>query len=821
MLFQSPPPVLSRKGTRSRPNKKIPRFYHSGFDNSTPKIQEPQESTIVREPHTSHAESQVPSNGVPTELHSDSTEANLDQADSHMDQADPLFQLEDIKAEPYDLEDSTIEIEDSVVNFSEPDVSMTEEELLEETFEPVINFEEKSISKKQSEAKPFKKIRVTRQQVLLDVQKANIVKIVDVDKIKVSADILEEDPLNLSSNLDSNIKIMNVESVSDSKDNTLRSEVGFKLCDLDRHPGETKEIEENALGFQIASVISEIEEQKGENQPEEGILTTPVCQIVEVFSETEDETTRKKVNDRVEEGVKDAREKLTSDEPNSEAILESSTEKTEDIIGKDSCSVENDSDSKIKLNETNLRNEDVQEAFKGFDVPNTPEDLTDSPKEEEDVENLTIFETVTNADVVLPNTSDAVRAVDNLKHFEDDLRESSEDLVGNAKGLAVTKIESFEAAENLNETTGDRETYTFQLAGTSEQMDKTVNKLEKTLDLEKIINVPIADKLSKITDVRKPTVDGPGKAAEDLIETSEHLSKSVEDLSKIVDDSCETAEYLIKTATGDLDESANDPLETTADVGNSSENPEPTNYLGSYTDESQNDQKILCSVPVQDTSTGVIFSPELIIKGKIDKIESANETLESNTSFVLKSDISVNSIEPNSCIEEPFHQAIVTNELSNNQDIDMTDESRTKDPVLANAVPYMNEDLPAASTTNEDLPMEIGEEPFSQEAPSFDQTPNSFELVSEVAHNDSSAYSAPGFHIAQVISEQIALNEECRLTNQPMDTSDTSFEGSVTSSNELEMIVNDLTKIVGESQRLESNMEHEDIAETLENLLEK
>ncbi|CAG9862620.1 unnamed protein product [Phyllotreta striolata] len=74
---ESPPPVFMRRGTRSRPNRKIPKLFHPPDE----------QSTIVREPHT-----------------------------------DPLMNLQCIKSEP--LYDDSIDIEDNLVGFSESSMSI-------------------------------------------------------------------------------------------------------------------------------------------------------------------------------------------------------------------------------------------------------------------------------------------------------------------------------------------------------------------------------------------------------------------------------------------------------------------------------------------------------------------------------------------------------------------------------------------------------------------------------------------------------------------------------------------------------------------------
>lgn len=696
-LFQSPPPVLSRKGTRSRPNKKIPRFYHSGFDNSTPKIQEPQETTIVREPHTSEAES-----ASQTDSHLDHSDSHLDQSGS-MEQADPLLQPEDIKAEPLDVDDSTIEIEDSVVNFSEPDTSMNEEDNLDETFDPIITFEEKSDLGKQLETEPFKKIMVTRQEVLLDVEK--VVKIVDVDQIKGSGDILEEDPLNL--NEDNSIKITNVESINENKETT---------------PGdseESKEVEIHTMGFQITSVVSEMEDQKVEDKS-----PVAVCQIAEVFTETSDEATLK-------EDLKNM---------NEEVVPEQSTEETE-------------------IEEETLKNEDKSQ---------TSESLSSS-MDQVDVDSLE------NAKDNIENTADG--SENNTTAKEGETASAQKDL-----------SDSVQIDEDLNETVeelGETKPVDKLDNKTSEESGKTVDNIDKTED--------DADETTD-TEISKDKCATTERTEEEMTEKKgEDTDEIVEDTTEKSVDEFETVDVAAINERSEAEESDTLHQEFISQDSSENHNLKTTNQL-----------------PIDLNISNSSANNEIL----------EDESFNPDQSLEPKPDIRTSAIARGGCLDEPFDGDIIANDLSNNEDVDLpNDESRTKDPVLANASPYRSPVV--ISTENEELPMEVCEESFAQEAPSFDQTANSFELVSDVAQNDSSTFGAPGFHIAQVISEQIALNEECRLTSQPMDSGDTCFDGAVTSNNELEMIVNDLTKIVGESHSLESTIENEDIADSLENLLEK
>ena len=104
---------LSRKGTRSRSNVKIPKYYHTHYERVAKNLEFP-ESTIVREPHT--------------------------------DQADPLMEVEEIKAEPMDFQDDVIEIEGNVVSFSDQEIpSLQEEEIIGNYDNPIVNINDNSM----------------------------------------------------------------------------------------------------------------------------------------------------------------------------------------------------------------------------------------------------------------------------------------------------------------------------------------------------------------------------------------------------------------------------------------------------------------------------------------------------------------------------------------------------------------------------------------------------------------------------------------------------------------------------------------------------
>ncbi|XP_050299816.1 titin-like isoform X2 [Anthonomus grandis grandis] len=124
----------SRKGTRSRPNVKIPKFYHTDFEEK-----ESGDATIVREPHT------------------------------HQD--DPLIgvEVEEIKAEPVDVEENAIELEENMVNFMEQEqemVSHEAEEIIGNYDSPLVNI------KTEPKANPpsiFKKEVLEPPPIIMDV----------------------------------------------------------------------------------------------------------------------------------------------------------------------------------------------------------------------------------------------------------------------------------------------------------------------------------------------------------------------------------------------------------------------------------------------------------------------------------------------------------------------------------------------------------------------------------------------------------------------------------------------------------------------------
>nr|CAH7741068.1 unnamed protein product [Callosobruchus chinensis] len=206
----SPPPVLSRKGTRSRPNRKVAKFYHSPYERDAKGLMPLTESStiVVREPHT----------GQQPEQH---RETHQDQPmESQMDQADPLMQMEIIKDEPVDMEENAIDIVENVVSYG---MQMHEEEILG-------NYDINSMSKS--------------------------MKIVNVADIKGNKVV---DPLTF--NLEtSNISITNIHSLME-KDDSSANQLGFKISSVvsTSEAGKEKSTEQNCkeMGFQIGSVVSD------------------------------------------------------------------------------------------------------------------------------------------------------------------------------------------------------------------------------------------------------------------------------------------------------------------------------------------------------------------------------------------------------------------------------------------------------------------------------------------------------------------------------------------------------------------------------------
>ncbi|XP_018569988.1 longitudinals lacking protein, isoforms F/I/K/T-like isoform X2 [Anoplophora glabripennis] len=254
---ESPPPLfLSRKGTRSRPNVKIPKYYHTHYERVS-------ESTIVREPHTQ--------------------------------QPDPLFQLEEIKSEPLDMEDDVIEIEDNVISFSEvSEMPSHDEEIIGNYDSPLVNLNDKA---KEDGPSPFKKISLVAQPVIMNIHSiaektSSTVKIVDVAQLKGTVESLDKnDPL---------------EAISDDKaaedpldfvsDNSQKGTDGITITNVQ----SMADIEETEEKSHDKTVEDEEKEPQIENVEEEKALDEPNCEIdVEsVANETETLSTAEKSDDR-------------------------------------------------------------------------------------------------------------------------------------------------------------------------------------------------------------------------------------------------------------------------------------------------------------------------------------------------------------------------------------------------------------------------------------------------------------------------------------------------------------------------------------------
>ncbi|CAH1994410.1 unnamed protein product [Acanthoscelides obtectus] len=197
---ESPPPVLSRKGTRSRPNRKMAKFYHTLAESGT----------IVREPHTN----QQPEPHPQEETTSDQQDQPME---SQMDQADPLMQMEIIKDEPVDMEENAIDIVENVVSFG---MQVHEEEMIE-------NY---------------------------DMSKSmKIVNVADIKGIKVV------DPLTFNQDT-ANITITNIQSLMEKEDSTA-NQLGFKISSVvsTADTSTEKSTEQNCkeMGFKIGSIVSE------------------------------------------------------------------------------------------------------------------------------------------------------------------------------------------------------------------------------------------------------------------------------------------------------------------------------------------------------------------------------------------------------------------------------------------------------------------------------------------------------------------------------------------------------------------------------------
>lgn len=247
--MQSPPPLfLSRKGTRSRPNVKIPKYYHTHYERIS-------ESTIVREPHT--------------------------------EQPDPLFQLDEIKSEPLDLDDDVIEIEDNVIGFTNvPEIPPHDEEIFGNYDSPLVNLNDKA--DKEKEHTPFKKINLVAQPIIMDVhsiaeKSPSTLQVIDLSHLKEKAeksdDPLEaitdtegnkttEDPFNFineSTEKGTNsITITNVQSMAGMEETEeKRNDIAIDDATKEQVTTEEKAPSEANCVFRIENVMSEKEDVGG------------------------------------------------------------------------------------------------------------------------------------------------------------------------------------------------------------------------------------------------------------------------------------------------------------------------------------------------------------------------------------------------------------------------------------------------------------------------------------------------------------------------------------------------------------------------------
>ncbi|XP_076255945.1 uncharacterized protein LOC143193556 isoform X4 [Rhynchophorus ferrugineus] len=240
---ESPSPTFqSRKGTRSRPNVKIPKFFHTSYEDS-PK--ETTDATIVRVPHT--------------------------------DQNDPLIEadMSAIKAEPLDMEESTIEVEDNIVNYITPEMTSHEcEEIIGSYDSPIVNIPRAA---KRNAANYFKKmgdpvimdVHTVTESEQSDVSLMNIsnetVEIIDVADITSQQSQLEDtmdrtncDPLSTLSDKTSSIKISNVQTVTE--DPNSKKDDFFEATEQ-----ELSETVENNSYIQETEEITESLEQLDES----------------------------------------------------------------------------------------------------------------------------------------------------------------------------------------------------------------------------------------------------------------------------------------------------------------------------------------------------------------------------------------------------------------------------------------------------------------------------------------------------------------------------------------------------------------------------
>ncbi|KAJ8917348.1 hypothetical protein NQ315_002370 [Exocentrus adspersus] len=296
---ESPPPLLlSRKGTRSRPNVKIPKYYHSHYERV------PDTATIVREPHTS--------------------------------QPDPLLQLEEIKTEPIDVVDDVIEIEDNVVGFTDVSDLPHDEEIMGNYDSPIVNPNDKP--SKQGEdtgSLPFNKISLVAQPIIMDVhsieggKSGSALQIIDLDKLKgtsdgfrsnddpLSSSKVVEDPLNLVVNVVGKVggadsfTITNVETVTEAlEDNAKRNDEERKEAEEDSTEDAAKEkadtqTQGNVIvsdtsksagiliqAVEITPVADAGSEEETQSQSSEEAIDTPVDKLH--VNETEETDTSEK-----------------------------------------------------------------------------------------------------------------------------------------------------------------------------------------------------------------------------------------------------------------------------------------------------------------------------------------------------------------------------------------------------------------------------------------------------------------------------------------------------------------------------------------------
>ncbi|CAH1115312.1 unnamed protein product [Psylliodes chrysocephalus] len=210
---ESPPPIFTRKGTRSRPNRKVPKYFHPPDD----------QSTIVREPHT--------------------------------DQADLLMHLQCIKSEP--IYEDSIEIEDNLVGFSESSMSVEEQLIGSYAQSSFGDYNRRTTRSKQKEMQP----------IIMDVQSIanqkeettlNIINVAQLTGTKLIDPL--EDPLTLNqTNSDS-------PAIVQGTDNTL----GFRISQVVTEKEDSRSSEAcTDMGFQITNVVSAQEVPKKSEEIEE------------------------------------------------------------------------------------------------------------------------------------------------------------------------------------------------------------------------------------------------------------------------------------------------------------------------------------------------------------------------------------------------------------------------------------------------------------------------------------------------------------------------------------------------------------------------